>query len=49
MNVIPYETHIEAQKVAFTSMDEFIERIQNIIVTGGHNFLHPENTTRKTF
>ena len=39
MNIIPYETHIEAQKAEFISMDEFLEKIQHIITTGGQNFL----------
>ena len=39
MNITPYENHIKAQKVEFLSMDDFLEKIQHIIMTGGHNFL----------
>lgn len=39
MNIVPYENPIKAQEVAATSMDEFLQRIQNILVRGGHNFL----------
>ena len=39
MNITPYENHIKAQKAEFLSMDDFLEKIQHIIMTGGHNFL----------
>ena len=39
MNITPYENHIKAQKAKFLSMDDFLEKIQHITMTGGHNFL----------
>lgn len=39
MNITPYENHIKAKEAEFISMDEFLEKIQHIITSGGQNFL----------
>ena len=39
MNVVPYENHIPTRESTITSLDEFLRRIQGIILGGGHDFL----------
>lgn len=39
MNKVPYENPIPAQEVAITSLEEFLQRIQNITIKGGYEFL----------
>lgn len=47
MNIKPYENPLKAQEVAATSLDDFLERIQNIVTTGGYRFLIQKSQLEK--
>lgn len=39
MNIVPYENPVPLQEVATSPLEEFLQRIQNIILRGGQEFL----------
>lgn len=49
MNIVPSENPIPAQEVAITSLEEFLQRIQNIIIKGGYEFLIQRRDLEKLF